>query len=803
MPKLSECLGDYLSHVRTETGLALMTNNAHVDVSVYRKSIVRINVYRSPEENPRLSYAVVAEPQPTVFQLEEQEKGFRLKTESLTLEIQKTPVRFSFFTPDGRLINADEAGLGTAWIGDEATTCKRLQPGERFVGLGEQVGNLDRAGSAHTNWNTDYFAYPVDNIKSPLYSSLPFYIGIHSGLTYGIFLDNTHRSTFNFGAANHRFSSFCVDGGSMDYYFIYNRDVPRIIEDFSHLTGRMPLPPVWSLGYQQCRFSYFPEQEVVQIAKTFREKHIPADVIYLDIHHMDRFKVFTWDPARFPNPGEMIAGLSAMGFHVVVILDPGIKIEPGYPMFEAGKAGGRFVKYPDGEDYRGEVWPGWCHFPDFTDPEVRSWWGAAVKDFVEAGVEGFWNDMNEPSVWGHDIPNLLVFNFEGTPTSHKEARNVYGMQMSRATCEGARRWMHSRRPFVLSRAGFCGIQRYAALWTGDNVSDDAHLLAGVRQLCNLGLSGVPFAGCDVGGFAGEATPELFARWISLGVFFPLFRGHSMLNSRDAEPWAFGEAVEEIARNFIRLRYRLMPYLYATFYESSRWGLPVVRSLAVDFTHDPNVYDHDYQNQFLCGAFILVIPVESRHTIAKAYLPKGHWYDFYSDRCESGGRVVYADAPIERLPLFVKAGAIIPVQAAVPHALQPPEGPLEIHLYRGRRPSHFTYYEDDGTSTRYRQGFYHLRRMHLTADRFVIEAAEGNYRTKFKRLKICLHGFRRDPDKPVRVNGRDMEVVAENYRFLDPIGLPDASGHGKDPYGSVAVQSVRVGHSAEKIVVEWK
>ena len=320
-------------------------------------------------------------------------------------------------------------------------------------------------------------------------------------------------------------------------------------------------------------------------------------MIYIDIHYMDNYKVFTFDPVRFPEPEKMTSELKEMNFKTIVILDPGIKIEKGYPVYDEGVKKGYFIKYPDGENYSGEVWPGWSHFPDFTNPKVRDWWAEKLKFYTDKGIDGFWNDMNEPAAWGQCLPDLMEFDYDGAVTTHKQAHNIYGMQMARSTQQGAKQMNKGLRPFTLNRAAYAGIQRYTASWTGDNVASDEHMLCGVRLLNSLGLSGVAFSGYDVGGFANDASPALFAKWIILGAFSPLFRCHSMINSKSAKPWAFGEEVEEISRNYIGLRYRLLPYIYSAFYESSQTGMPVVQSLAIGHTYDAKIYEPAYQNQY--------------------------------------------------------------------------------------------------------------------------------------------------------------------------------------------------------------
>ena len=392
-------------------------------------------------------------PKSPTFTILDQPDNIVLKTASLVLTITKYPVRFSFYTHHDQLINEDDV-FGTSWNGEQVTTYKKLQDGERFIGLGEKTGPLDRRGHGYENYNTDNFAYSPN--ADPLYCTIPFYIGVHHNLAYGIFFDNSYKSFFNFGASNNRFASFSADTGEMNYYFIFDYSVAGIIKHYTNLTGRMEMPPLWSLGYQQCRYSYYPDKEVLIAANTFRDKDIPADVIVLDIHYMESYKIFTWSKRDFPNPKELISKLKELGFHVVVICDPGIKIENGYKAYEDGAKDDVFIKYPDGTNYAGQVWPGWCNFPDFTNPKAREWWKEQIKEYINVGVTGLWNDMNEIATWGNMLPENIEMDFEGNKSSMRQGRNIYGMQMARSSYEGAKSWMKNHRPFNLTRSGFSG-----------------------------------------------------------------------------------------------------------------------------------------------------------------------------------------------------------------------------------------------------------------------------------------------------------------------------------------------------------
>ncbi|PXX47029.1 alpha-glucosidase [Undibacterium pigrum] len=778
--------GKLTSFTRNVDGVSIATEHAHVALTVFSPGVIRVRMDKKAL-GPDFSYAVIGKPGETDFQLTELEDKLLLKTAALQVQIQKRPFSVRFETPDGMLINQDEAGLSNAWIGDEVSSYKSLQEGERFIGLGEKTGNLDRRGSAYTNWNTDAFRYTGDT--DPLYASIPFYIGIHHGLSYGIFFDNSYQTDFNFGASNRRFSSFSAQGGELNYYFIFQPSVTDIISAYTDLTGRMPLPPLWSLGYQQNRWSYYPEAEVMRIANTLREKKIPADGITLDIHYMDGYRVFSWDKQAFPNPRAMTDKLAALGFKTTVIVDPGIKIDPGYATYARGLQQNVYLRYADGTPYSGEVWPGWVYFPDFTRPATRAWWQAEVASYVKQGVAGIWNDMNEISTWGQKMPNNILFDYDGHLTTHKQGRNVYALEMARASHEGMK-LATGERPFTLSRSGYAGLQRYAAIWTGDNTADEDHMLLGVRLLNSLGLSGMPFTGMDIGGFTGTPTPGLYARWMQIGAFTPYFRNHAASDSRSSEPWTYGEGVLNISRNYINLRYRLMPYLYSSFYQASTSGLPVMRSLAIDYTHDEQVYSRHYQNQYMFGDAFLIAPFTSNKEFGRLYLPQGDWYDLYSDKLEHGKQAKALELQLERLPVYVKAGSIVPMQSLVQSTAQQPEDTLFIHVYHGQQGNSISYYEDDGKTYAYQNGDYYKRQISFIPQRKEIQfdAVDGKYVSKFRKLQILLHGFH--DINNVELNGKPLPVQVHTVGFL---------GKG---YKDLNLPAVTIANSAEKITLRY-
>jgi len=741
-----------------EQDITFKTTHAYGKVTVYSPSIIRVRLDKQALGRD-FSYAVVGEPHKTKTSITQNDEAITITTDSLKVVLKKQPFSVAFYTTDGKLINEDEQGLNTSWVGEAVTTYKKMQDGEHFIGLGEKTGNLDRKGNGYTNWNSDVYGYTIT--QDPLYATIPFYMGIHHGLNYGIFLDNTYQTDFNFGASNNRFSSFGARGGEMNYYFIYHKKLADIITSYTYLTGRMPMPPLWSLGYQQNRYSYYPEAEVMRIAHTLRENKIPADGITLDIHYMDRYQLFTWDKSRFPDPSGMNVELKKLGFKTTVIVDPGIKVEKGAAAYEDGLKKDVYIKYLDGQPYTGEVWPGWCNFPDFTSVKGRDWWHQQVKFFADAGVTGIWNDMNEFSTWGQKVPDNVLFDYDGSTTTHLQAHNVYGLQMARASYEGARQQL-SERPFILSRSGYAGLQRYSAIWTGDNRAEDSHMLQGVRLLNSLGLSGVSFSAMDVGGFAGSASIPLYSKWMQLGAFIPYFRNHSANDTKSAEPWTFGKDVLDVARNYISLRYQLMPYLYSTFYESTQNGIPVMRSLAINYTFDPKVLYADFQDQYEFGSAFMVMPFESNKDYGKIYFPQGTWYDLYNGSKENGGQEKVIALSNDRLPVYVKGGSIIPMQSLIQTTAEQPTDTLSIHIYNGSTANSFVYYEDDGKSFEYQKGDFYKRVITFDPAKhsIIFDAAEGKYISHFKNIRLILHGF----DQAATFQSGNIKLTQEDGQF---------------------------------------
>ncbi len=499
-----------------------------------------------------------------------------------------------------------------------------------LYGTGEVAGSLRRNGTVIEVWAKQPFRIEEDGTVIPnydeasksLYQAHPWVMGVRAdGTSFGVLADTTFRLRIDLTdgirlACKEPFSVIVVEGDSPQ----------ELVQQLSAIVGRIDLPPHWALGYHQSRFSYYPDAKVREIADEFRRRAIPCDVIWIDIHYMDEYKVFTFDPERFPDPGSTNAYLHERGLRAVWILDPAVKAEPGYSVFDQGIAGGHFLCDRQGRLYLGTTWPGEAAFPDFTHPETRAWWKRLTRAFLEHGADGLWVDLNEPSLilpLGAELPEDLQHAGGGELPAGDHARyhNVYGMLMAKATYEAMREARPERRPFVLSRSNYLGGHRYAATWTGDNVSSWTHLPWSVSMVLNLGLSGQPVSGPDIGGFTGSPSPELFAHWIGVGALLPFSRTHCGLKG-DQEPWSFGAATEVTARKALERRYRLMPYLYTLFHEASQTGLPVARPVFFADPTDLSLREEDHA--FLLGGDILVVPKLTHHDPHEFHLPRGRW-----------------------------------------------------------------------------------------------------------------------------------------------------------------------------------
>jgi alpha-glucosidase len=710
-------------------GIQISNAGVTLQITALRDDVLRVRATHTSTLPEDASWAVLPASRTAEVKVTADPNGFHTPVLKVTLD---GTLRLTVSDLAGHILQQDAEPI--TWHDAAFRIAKQKDPFDHFFGLGDKPGPLDRAGQAFTMWNTDTFGWQEST--DPIYKSIPFFINLRAGRALGVLFDNTWRTWFDFGKEDPNQYSFSAPNGPVDYYLLYGPSPKRVVEAYAWLTGPTPLPPLWSFGYQQSRYSYYPESEVRAIANRLRADHIPSDAIYLDIDYQKDNRPFTVDAAKFPTFPQMIQDLARQNFHVVAITDLHIAKLPnaGYAPYDSGIAGDHFVKNPDGTTYVGPVWPGPSVFPDFTRKISRDWWGTLYKDLAAQGVAGFWNDMNEPAVFvapTKTMPDNVQHRidepgFKKRTAIHLEIHNVYGMENSRGTYEGLLALQPNQRPFVLTRASYAGGQRYAATWTGDNSSTWNHLRMTIPQIENLGLSGFAMSGADVGGFAGSPPPDLLTKWLELAAFQPIDRDHAAKGTRPHEPWVDGPEQLAIRRHYIEERYRLMPYLYTVAEEMSRTGLPIMRPLFLEFpnaTTDGHPLDLDAAGEFLFGPDLLVAPNPSPEEVApyEVHLPPGVWYDYWSgDRLDQLTQTAAQDLEqrdrkqptkpvlitptLDTLPVYVRGGTILPIAPLVQSTNEIPQGPLTLRVYAGPDCSG-DLYQDDGKSFAFRTGAY--------------------------------------------------------------------------------------------------
>lgn len=709
----------------------------------------------------------------------------RILTNTIAVEIDRKTLAVAISDRAGHVLLADAPGNALVYSNGGFRARKTMPADMHYFGLGDKTAGLDRRGSAFSLWNTD--SYGFGEATDPLYKSIPFVLGVDAtGSSFGLFVDNHWRSSFDFGKSERDTLVFGAEGGPVDYYVLAGPDAKHVIKSYAALTGSAPLAPLWSLGFQQSHWSYMSAAEARGIAKRLRDDHIPADVLYLDIDYQDRNRPFTVNNRTFPDLPKLVRDLKADGIHTVLITDLHIAQAKGqgYRPYDDGVAHDVFLKRPDGSLYVGDVWPGSSVFPDFSRAMVRDWWGRNFADFTKMGVAGFWNDMNEPAIFKtptKTMPLDIVHGIEepgfATRTArHAEMHNIYGMLNSRATYEGVLKLAPDTRPFVLTRASFAGGQRYAATWTGDNVSTWAHLKLSIPQLVNLGLSGFGYAGDDIGGFAGDApSPDLLTRWIQIGAFNPIFRDHYQKGKPAQEVWVHGRQHEDLRRAAIETRYRLLPYIYMLADENSRTGLPLMRPVFLEF---PAVLGGDWalsdtEGQFMLGDALLVAPPTTGESPAPytVKLPSVGWYDYWTGRRFDAASVV--ETPhIDRLPVFVRPGSIVAHQPLVQSTSKRPEGPLELRIYPGKD-CQGAIYADDGVSFAYRRGAFLRQSFRCDRDTVTFGARQGQFKPWWTGIRVVIAAWEGAVPK-AHIDGRAVKPELDPTRRQLVIDLPDVA-----------------------------
>jgi alpha-glucosidase len=768
----------------TPHGLLGDLHGEQLRVDVVRADVVRLKISRRGRFDDSPTFAVCVDPlaDPVSFRVERDADRVRLVTDALTVSVWLDPFRVDVHRSDGSPVietaaDADGRYWAYATLNDAFTVRRRCRQEDAIFGLGEKGGRHNRKGRDFTLKNTDVLS-PSETAEftrglapddprgdrfsvefDPFYVSIPFFYhqSYPAGTMAASFLDNGYRGAYEF--ADHEEYRIVFSGGQYTEYVFAGPDMPEILRSYTWLTGRTAPPPLWSLGYHQCRWFDYTQHAVEALGARHRDLEVPLDALWLDIEYMDGYRVFTWNTDRFPDAPGMLARLRDQGIRVITIIDPGVKYEPGYWVFDQAKERDVLCRTEGGDLYIGQVWPGNTAFPDFVTEEARAWWGELNAAHVQSGLAGIWNDMNEPATG--DIPSEAM-RFGRGEHSHERYRNQYALLMAMGTTAGLREAMPDLRTFVLSRAGFAGIQRYAANWMGDNLSRWDHLRMSIAMATGFGVSGQAFVGADVGGFHGNSNAELFLRWMQYGVLTPFCRNHSEIGNVDQYVWAFGDVVQQHVRTAVQLRYRLMPYLYASFLSASETGAPVQRPLVFDHQYDATVRDLD--DEYLLGPDLLVAPVlEPALTSRQVYLPAGSWYDWHTGERLAGGGFVIAPTPMDRIPLYARAGAVIPMWPEAPASTDGyhPRS-IELHVFVPEADGSWTsvVQEDDGLTFAALEGGRFRTGLELTrsgGEVTLTASVDGAGYPEFarERFVLVLHGA---AAPEVEVDGTSQPVV---------------------------------------------
>ncbi|WP_034763145.1 glycoside hydrolase family 31 protein [Rossellomorea vietnamensis] len=718
-------------------------------IRIFSKDLVKVSILKDGQKEEYSKAIAKKDWKTPKFKTKDRKDVYTIETEELTIKINKSPFGVKFLDKEGNVINEDymKNGASSGYENGKPYVFKKTEKGENFYGFGEQAGlNFNQRGESIGMWNTDAYAYTKDT--KYIYTSIPFFMGLKNEKAYGIMFDNSYRSYYEMASESDDYYYFYANGGPLTYYFMYGPDISDVLDTYTELTGKMNMPAKWTLGLHQSKWEYTAD-EIVDVAKTYREKEIPLDTMHFDIDYMNGYRVFTWDQ-KYKDALQQLKLME--GFHAIAINDPAVKQDENYDMYNEGVKNDYFAKNADGSMFIGPVWPGDSAFPDFSKEEVRDWWASKHNILFDAGIDGIWNDMNEPAVFldgpefNHTMPLDSYFGTEDNKILQTEYHNLYGHDEAEATYNAWGKYKPNERPFVLTRDMFSGSQRYAALWTGDSVSNWEHLQMSIPMNTNIGLSGVANVGNDIGGFAQRPDAELFARWIEVGAFLPFSRIHYDSDAKATvkqgqEPWSFGPEVEDISKKYIEMRYKLMPYLYNAFEDSVESGKPVQQPLVYQFQKDENTYD--INDQFMFGDSMMLAPVvEQGKTNRDVYLPEGEtWVNFWTQEEYKGGQTINVDAPLAHLPIFVKKESIIPTREVQQYTGENELTNLVLDTYVDGKAS-YSFYEDDGESLDHKDGEFDITTFNVEEKKNKIEFSQSmeadNYDSALEQYTLKLN-----------------------------------------------------------------
>ena len=644
--------------------------------------------------------------------------GNPIPTESVVTEIEITEGNIPFFTTDE----------------EKKSLFLKLSENDRIWGLGETTRGMNKRGWIYISNNADDPVHTED--KRSLYASQNFFIVDGEGRRFGIYVDTPGRVTFDMGYTRASELVISFDDFDSDLYLVEGDSLKEIVRQFRKIIGKSYVPPRWAFGFGQCRWSYMSADEVREVADKYDEAGIPLDMIYLDIDYMERYKDFTVDDKSFPDFPEFVQEMKNRGIHLVPIIDAGVKIEEGYDVYEEGLSGDYFCKKENGENLVAAVWPGKVHFPDFLDEKAREWFGNKYKFLLDQGIDGFWNDMNEPAIFytedhlqevfeqidnykgqNLDINSFFDFkglvgsisnnsedykrfyhNYKGQKIRHDKVHNLYGYNMTRAAGEAFERLCPDKRVLMFSRSSFIGMHRYGGVWCGDNMSWWSHLLLNIQQMPALNMCGFLYSGADIGGFGADTTEDLLLRWTAFGIFTPLFRNHSAMGTRRQEVYRFEKT--DSFRSLIELRYSLLPYLYSEFMKAVRDDEMLFKPLSFEYDDARSL---EVEDQLLLGESLMLAPVYKQNATGRyVYLPEDMkmirfraYDDFDEEILQAGDH--YVKAGLSEVLVFVRKGHVLPLAKPSKRTSGVDAAVGLSYICYEADPAGYELYSDDGVS----------------------------------------------------------------------------------------------------------
>ncbi|NHI91314.1 MAG: DUF4968 domain-containing protein [Candidatus Lokiarchaeota archaeon] len=778
-------IGKIKSFKQVENELIFEASHKFIKIIILSNKMFRIRMGDSENFAFDFSYSIIKTKWEKIpIKVKETDIAIIIQTQELKIIVEKSPYRLIVKNNDDQIIWEDINSSAIGWKDNEIIYIKKMPEDEHYYGFGEKTGGLDKRGYSYRMHTKESPFYQTKT--DPLYQAHPYFIGLRKNNAYGVFFDNTWETFFDMGKGFKDFYIIGAKNGELNLYFFYGPTIKEVIEQYTELIGRIMLPPIWSLGFVQCRWGYKDAKKVNEIASKLRENKISSDMLVLDLDYMKGKRVFTWNDETFPDPENWTKIMNEKGFKLITIIDPGVKVEDGYYMHDEGVKNDYFVKKTDDGFWHGYVWPGKTYFPDYTKEEVRKWWGEKVEFLLNKGISGIWNDMNEISYniqpYLHRVKTKnTIFYDNGLNTSYEKNHNVYGLLMAKATHEGLLKCQPNKRPWILTRSGFPGIHRYAAVWTGDNTSNWQHMKMSIPMLCNMGLSAIPNVGADIGGFSPwinclrklvmRLDKNFATRWHQLGAFYPFARNHCVIFARPQEPWEFGEEALEIIKKYILLRYHWIPYLYNLFVECSKNGLPPMRPLILEFQDDEICYNID--DQFMWGEHILVAPVIKKNLkLHKIYLPEGIWFDYWSGERHHGKIIKSLPVDWHEIPILIRAGAIIPCQPDMEYFREKEINPLILEVYPDfNLESEYTFQEDDGESLEYLREKICTTQYILSCKNgdieFIIGARKGQFKPNTRDYLILFKFI--GTVKNIELDGTSLEKASDenlNKWYLD-------------------------------------